>query len=236
MIGSRTCEEKLSPEVARAYVAATLSADETSRFELHLLRCPSCQDEVRFTAGVAAMARPVARARRWIGGGMLAAAAVLVMAALGTRDARSSPLAPLGATTGPAAFAGMSIRDEAGPADSLFDLAMAAYARRDYRTAERLLRALVERGSPEPPVEFFLAASLLLQNRPADAAEAFTRVIRSGDTPYLPEARYYLAKALLQLGARDGALHELRTLALSGHELAAHADALADSVEAREER
>lgn len=236
MIASGACDEQLRSDTARAYVAGALSPDDESSFERHLLGCARCQDEVRFMSGVAALAGSRRRARPWIAGGILAAAAAVVIAAVGARDGAASQLARLGATAGPQPFAGMSIRAEVTPMDSLFELAMTAYARRDYPTAERLLREVVTRGSPEPPADFFLAASLLLQNRPAEAADGFTRVVQYGETPYLPEARFYLAKALLQLGARDAALHELRTLSVNGHELAAHAAALADSVEAIEAR
>jgi hypothetical protein len=81
-------------------------------------------------------------------------------------------------------------------------------------------------------VQFFAGASLLMTDRPADAAEAFHGVIRGGDTPYLTEARYYLAKALLRLGRADEALRELRAAASGMTEIAAEARALADSVEA----
>jgi hypothetical protein len=55
-------------------------------------------------------------------------------------------------------------------------------------------------------------------------------VIALGDTPYLPEAHYYLAKALLRSGDGDAALRELGAVRSADTVVAASATALADSI------
>jgi len=58
----------------------------------------------------------------------------------------------------------------------------------------------------------------------------YESVIALGDSPYLAEARYYLAKALLRSGDTEAALRELRAVPAADTAVAASASALADSV------
>ncbi|MBI1723135.1 MAG: hypothetical protein HYR48_04430 [Gemmatimonadetes bacterium] len=223
--------------LAERYAAGTLAADEARAFEDHYVGCEVCQREVRLAAAVrqaVAEAAPTAPARRrWalIGGaGALAAAAVLVLVL--RPGSPASRFAPLGAVLEPPIYLGVQVRGPGERADSLFEAAMDAYADRRYPEAAAGLEAAIARGVDAAPAEFFRGSSLLMLDRSAEAAESYRRVIALGETPYLTESHYYLAKALLRLGRGGQARDELRRAAARGGEVAAQAAALADSVEA----
>jgi putative zinc finger protein len=228
-----TCETVAEHGLVERYVAGRLGPGaEREAFEAHLLTCDACREEVRLGLTVRAEFASTASRRgrrRWLLGVGLAAAAglatLVVMRRTGTDQVR-----PLGAVRQPPIYLGVPVRGTATPADSLFDAAMQAYAEGDYATtAARLDRALAA-GVDSTPALFFLGASRLLIGQEAGAAAAFRMVIALGDTPYLPEAHYYLAKALLQQGKGDGALRELRAVATADSAVAASAASLADSI------
>jgi len=233
-----SCDEVGAGFVIERYVAGTLSESETATFEAHLLTCERCQQEIPLAVAIRE-ALPQAkegRTRRppWFGTSMItvAAAAVLASVLLLSRDRVPDALTDLGRVTQPPVYLGVAVRQESSQSDSLFDEAMAAYVTDDFAAAAAGLRRALAAGADAVPVQFFAGASLLMTDRPADAAEAFRSVIRGGDTPYAAEARYYLAKALLRLGRADEALRELRAVVGGTAEIAGQARALADSMEA----
>ena len=114
----------------------------------------------------------------------------------------------------------------------MFNAAMVAYSTGDYRGAESGLEAALAAGVDPAPANFFRGASLLMLDRDREAADAFYAVIPAGESPYLAEAHYYLAKALLRMGDADGALAQLASSASGETEVAALSLALADSVAA----
>ena len=231
-MSTATCAERRNGDVAISYIAGALTPEENERYELHLLECAACQAEVRFAGGVAELAaRRRAPRRAWIGGGALAAAAIAAVLVLAPRMG-GADLQRLGALAEPPLYLGLPVRNDPGAADSLFASGMSAYAVENFGVAERDLRAALSAGIEPAPAEFFLAAALLMQDRPAEAAELYRRIVGYGDTPYLAEARYYGAKALLRQGAGTEASRELRLLADTDHEMAPAASALLDSVEA----
>jgi tetratricopeptide (TPR) repeat protein len=122
------------------------------------------------------------------------------------------------------------------PGDSIFDRAMAAYRDEYYGQAVVALRAALDAGVEAAPAEFFLAASQLMTGRPEPAAVGFGRVIALGATPYLAEAHYYRAKALLRLGRTPEALRDLELASTNAGATGAAARALADSVKERQPR
>ena len=116
------------------------------------------------------------------------------------------------------------------PQDSLFEAAMGPYGRRRYAAAAAGLRAALAAGEDSMPAQFFLAASLLLDNRATEAVDEFQRVLSHGETPYRAEARYYRAKALLRLGRRADAQAELARLTSVDGVVYDMGRALADSI------
>ncbi len=231
------CDEAAEGQLAMRYLAGTLAAEQEDRFEEHLLGCARCQDELRFMAAAGEALRERKRRRRslWPAGMAVAAAAGLV-ALLIVRPQAGQHLTKLGALDAPPIYLGMAVRSEDTRVDSLFDAAMQAYEANEYDEAVATFDAALAAGAERPPVEFFQAASLLMLNRAERAARTFGRVIGYGDTPYLPEAHFYRAKARLRLGRAADAMADLRWLAAQDHELASHARALADSVEAVKRR
>jgi hypothetical protein len=69
-----------------------------------------------------------------------------------------------------------------------------------------------------------------MTGRAEAAAAAFARTIALGETPYLPEARYYRAKALLRLGRGREALAELEQVGAAAAIIGRDARVLADSI------
>ncbi len=235
-----SCQTVSDGSFVARYVAGTLPDPETTAFEEHLLICERCQGDVHLAVAIreALPDSQGAAARspwpRWLGPSVmtLAAAAVLAGVILVSRDRVPDAVVRLGEVAQPPVYLGVAVRQDPSQGDSLFGAAMAAYAVGDFaRAAAELPRALAA-GADTVPVQFFAGASLLMSERPEDAAEAFRAVIRGGDTPYFAESHYYLAKALLRLGHVAEARRELAAAAGSGSEIADAARALDDSVAA----
>lgn len=238
MSDNLSCDAVRARASIERYVAGTLPEPETAALEEHLLTCEPCQSEIRLAVAIREALPEVGQRRpwrpRWLGSSVItvAAAAVLAGVLLISRDRVPDQLSELGRLTQPPVYLGVAVRQEPSPADSLFDEAMAAYMTGEFADAAVGLSRALAAGADTVPVEFFAGASLLMTDRPADAVAAFRTVIANGDTPYLAEARYYLAKALLGLGRADEALRELRAVPDGTAEIASEARALADSVEA----
>lgn len=234
-----SCAEVADRSLVERYVAGRLPRDEAESFEAHYLTCARCREELRLAYGLReALAEPTpaisrrSRRRVWIGIGVgLAAAAGLAALVLLRPSEPVGQLARLGAVAEPPIYLGVQVRATPTRADSVFEAAMTAYVEQRYDAATEGLRRALAAGVDSAPAEFFLAASYLMLDRSREAAQAFRRVIALGDTPYLPESRYYLAKALLRLGRGREALGELRLVADREDEIGAQARALADSLE-----
>ena len=224
-----SCRDVAERGLVERYVARRLSeADGLSEFEAHLVGCRRCQEDVRLAMTVRtelAARRPRRLWPLWLG---LAAAAgiagVVVLRGKGP-DVRT-----LGTVRDAPLYLGVAVRAAPTPADSLFERAMTAYTGGNYGAAATELARALAAGSDSAPALFFLGASELMTGRPAAAADALRRVIALGDTPYLPEAHYYLAKALLHAGDGDAALRELGAVRSADTVVAASATALADSI------
>jgi len=105
----------------------------------------------------------------------------------------------------PAALRGP--RDEAA---EHFEAAMRRYVDGDYAGAIPGLRAAADLKPDAPQVLFFLAACQLITSEIDAAAAGFDRTIALGDSPYLEEAHFYLAKARLRQGRAAAARGELQ--------------------------
>ena len=234
------------------YVADTLAGDELERFEAHLLSCRGCQDEVLLAVaargGLQSLGAEVpapgastpepgepsrSRTRKipakfWLP--VAAAAAIAGLIFFGP-DRVPENLSELGQLGQPPVYLGVSVRQEEASADSLFAAAMLRYVAEDYAGAASGLTGALEAGAGPLPAQFFLGASLLMLDRFREAVEAFGVVADLGQSPYLAEAHYYRAKALLRLGDAESALADLRAAAVLPAEISPSAEALADSLE-----
>ena len=234
-----TCESVEAAGMVERYTAGQLSPAEQDAFESHFLTCDRCQRAILVGAVARAELRgapvlhPVRASPRWglrIGVAVAAAAGLAAVLLLPGGEPPSS-LRRLGDLTVAPIYLGIPVRAGAPlPGDSIFDRAMAAYRDEYYGQAVVALRAALDAGVEPAPAEFFLAASQLMTDRPVAAAEGFGRVVALGATPYLAEAHYYRAKALLRLGRADEALRDLEQAAANTGATGAAARALADSV------
>jgi hypothetical protein len=232
-----TCEDVAERALIERYVSGRLEQPEADALEEHYLVCARCREDVRVAIAVRGtlpgVLAEVGRARRRfvpVGIGVGAAAAGIAVILL-LRPGPRGDLAPLGAVREPPIYLGIQVRATPARADSLFEAAMTDYAARRYDAAADGLRAALAAGVDSVPAQFFLAASLLMEDRPREAAAAFRSAIALGDSPYLGESRFYLAKALLRLGKGEEAVTQLQLAGAAGGEVGRHATTLMDTVE-----
>lgn len=235
------CTGRIDPDAVHRYVAGTLAGPELSEFELHLLGCDACAAAVREGAAIRAAlaAAPVdatrspavrrgvpraIRPRHAAWALPLAAAAALLIVVWPAAD----PVRRLGRIDAVPAFEPLPVRADPGEASRLADAGMSAYVAGDYREAASRLAAAAGH-APGPGVHFFLGIARLRLDEPAAAADALRAALLPVGNAYAPEARFYLAKALLRSGRADSALVHLAAVP-AGTALGAHAAALADSV------
>jgi Flp pilus assembly protein TadD len=94
---------------------------------------------------------------------------------------------------------------------------MTQYARGDYRGAITGLRAAARLDPDAAHAAFFLGISCVLSGQHDEGIRALRQTIQLGDSPFLEEAHFYLAKALLQRNDSVSARQELmRTIELKG--------------------
>ncbi len=94
---------------------------------------------------------------------------------------------------------------------------MAQYQRREYRAAATQLRAAAALDPEAPHILFFLGVSNLMMGQAEAAVDAFRKTIALGDSAYLEDAHFFLAKAHLHLRNSGQAVAELeRTIRMRG--------------------
>jgi tetratricopeptide (TPR) repeat protein len=117
----------------------------------------------------------------------------------------------------PPAYGQGRLRGAADAATATFGRGMDRYQRRDYAGARARLKEASQLDPESPHVMFFLGITNLLTGRTDEAIEALRSTIALGDSPYLEEAHFYLAKAYLKAGRVDDGIGELeRTIRLRG--------------------
>ena len=238
-----TCDEIERDEIAERYLSGRLGEEASADFEAHYFDCSRCLEHVgrlesarHALAGDSGAGADARRWRRrlWPAAGALAAAAVLILAVRVidepsappnlpvTRDVDlpREPAAPdlgrLGAIE-PPRFTPPRLRSGAGEARRVFLDAMQWYERGDYAGAVPGLEAAVRADPAYPAAHFFLGVCSLQLDRRADAIRYLREAARLGESPYLEDAHFFLAKALIRDGDVETARGELRTvLALEG--------------------
>lgn len=121
------------------------------------------------------------------------------------------------AEVAPPVYRPATLRSTPSPAVRRFREAMELYTRGDYQGAVPGLEEAAALDGTLPQVPFFLGACHLLTGEVDRAIDAWRSVIELGESAYLEEARFYLAKALLRKGDVAGARAELQaTIALAG--------------------
>jgi len=121
------------------------------------------------------------------------------------------------ADVSPPAYVPAAVRSTTSRAMQRFRQAMELYQRGDFAAAVSGLEEARRTDGGQPPILFYLGACYLLTNDVDRAVEALTAAVASGESAYLEEAHFYLAKALLRKGDGPGARAELEaTAALEG--------------------
>ena len=87
---------------------------------------------------------------------------------------------------------------------------MRQYAKGNYAAAIPGLRAAADLDREDPQIAFFLAICYLLTNQTDLAVAGLRHVAALSDSPYLEEAHFYLAKAMLRQGDVKAARQELK--------------------------
>lgn len=121
-----------------------------------------------------------------------------------------------------------------GPEDEArrqFRQAMQHYLKGDFQAAIPELRSAYRLDPKAPNIGFYLGACLLLTNDTDGAIKQLRAVTALGETPYLEEAHFYLAKAYLRKADLNGAQAEFnKTIQLQG-ERQKEAQELLDQIE-----
>ena len=239
-----TCDQIERDDIAERYVAGRLGDEDRARFEAHYFDCARCLERVEqlesvrdaLTSGVVAttsVTRPSRRLWHVVGG--LAAAAILVLAVreiqspspslvepnttapdiVVPQSAPTANLETLGAIA-PPPFTPPILRSTS-ESRRVFLSAMETYSRGDYAAAIPALERAVRAEPASPAGHFFLAVCHLQLDRRPEAIEQLREVIRLGESPYLEDAHFFVAKASIRSGDIETARGELRTvMALDG--------------------
>lgn len=192
-------------------------------------------------AASAIRAEGVGRRRIWQWAWATAAAAVLVAVGIGLwlRPPASPPqpappvavspapkverapvalpsLAELAAVQ-PPVYRPLTLRGVPEEATRRFHEAMEHYLKRDYAAAIPGLRAASKLNSKAADINFFLGICYLLTEQTDAAIVQLRRTSALGDSPYLEEAHFYMAKAYVRKADLGAAQTELnRTISLHG--------------------
>jgi TolA-binding protein len=95
--------------------------------------------------------------------------------------------------------------------------AMEHYQRGEWQGALAGLETAAQQDPKAAPAHFFLGVCSLQLDRNADAVRHFANVVKLGESPYLEDAHFFLAKAHIRAGDLASAGRELQTvIALDG--------------------
>lgn len=133
----------------------------------------------------------------------------------------------------PAYLPATQLRATPSEAAERFDAAMRRYVDGDYAGAIPGLRAAAGLRADAPQYAFFLGVCQLLTNQADPAVADFQRAIALGESPFLEEAHFYLAKARLRQGNLPAARDELARAIERRGRLEPEARRLLAQVEAR---
>ncbi len=226
------CETVQSEQVVERYVLGQLGEAEQQAFEEHFFDCEACLEEVRMMQSLQAAAAERGRSvvqlprRKWM---LWGAAAALVVAGFGlaemlrVRQRAETPVAKAPAVDAGAEllllarvaaprYTASNLRSASGTGEERFRAAMAKYSAGEYGAAAEGLR-----GMETAAARFYLGIAELMTGKLDEAVTHLRDTVAMGETPYLEEAQFFLAKGLL--GKKDVAGARLaleQTIALAG--------------------
>lgn len=234
------CKQVRDSDLIEGYLDETLSPALKENFEKHYLGCQECFEELQFRhalrlemAGAdspgklhAFAPRSAPTRPRWL----WAVAALILLSVIPLSlllYRQSSPQLPplLMEIQEMPAYVESTVRG--GQAEALtegFNRGMQAYQAQDYATSAQLLAEVARQYPEHQPTAFYLGVSALAVNEPEQAVQSLTRVITSPGSPYLEEARWYLAKSYFRLGRIEEGREQLEAIRAAGGAFAEDAE------------
>jgi tetratricopeptide (TPR) repeat protein len=117
----------------------------------------------------------------------------------------------------PPGYVASTLRGADNDANGEFREAMKYYIRGEYASSIPILIAASQLDPKAANISFFLGICYLLTGHTDAGIQALRKTLALGDSPYLEEAHFYLAKALIRDGDLNGARSQLReTIQLRG--------------------
>jgi len=257
------CAQIEREEVVERYLTGSLRPEERESFEEHYFACEQCfaalqayralQAELSASPPqIRAMPAPNPIAWRWTAAMAMAAVVILAVllirwgtkphlspSALPTQTMQAGPAGPSLAELArfdPPTYTPAVLRGAQDEAMRKFRVAMKHYQQGDYPRAITGLREAAKLNPKDAGALFFLGVSHLLSSQTDEGIAALQQSVALGDTPYLEEAHYYLAKAFLQKNDLAAAQAELqKTVQLKG-DLESKAQQLLQAIQALQRR
>ena len=225
-------------DLTERYLAGKLTKDEQRAFESHCFSCPECLeklqvcrllqeelDELDVTelSVVPKKSRPPIRRWAWVSAAALVLVAVAVgigwqLGILGGRSAGPDKISMLSEFE-PPLYIPPSLRGAVDEASERSRAGMMRYQAGDYAGAITVLRSAAELNPRGAMTRFFLGICFLLSGQTDEGIIELKKTIDLGDSAYLEEAHFYLAKGLLRQGHVKAARRELRAVVESGGRL-----------------
>ena len=237
------CDQIEREELIEKYLTGRLDRAEQEGFEAHYFSCPKCLKKLEVSRllqeklweqGEKILPKTQKPHRVWIkrrAWAVSAAAVALVVvgvalwwqfkgpgrAPAGTKEILSSLI--MLARIQPPSYIPPALRGAEDEAAERFRLGMGYYQEGRYGEAIPDLRTAAELNPNRAGIRFFLGICLLLTEKTDEGIEELKATIGLGDSVYLEEAHFYLAKAFLAKGDVGAAKEELNWVLEKGSNL-----------------
>ena len=237
------CDQIEREEIIEKYLTGRLDRAEQKKFETHWFDCRECRQKLQVSRllqeklweqGETMLFQTKKSPRVWIGRrawAFSAAAVVLIIAAAAlwwqfrgpsrpqveTKETASSLI--MLARIEPPSYIPPALRGADDEATERFRTGMKHYQDGRYSQAITDLRAAAELKPERAGIRFFLGICFLLAGQTETGIEELQATIALGESVYLEEAHFFLAKAFLGKGDVGGAKEELNWVLEQGSNL-----------------
>jgi len=218
------CDHAEREEMVEKYLTSRLSPQDQEAFEEHYFSCSRCFDSVETYRALQAELKEAASAIRteplprvipwrwaWAAGVATVAVVVTLVVWLRPPAPELAPRAPVVVAPPPSSpsltelarvepppYIPATLRGAADRATQHFRAGMQHYAKEDFRGALPDLRAAAKLNPKAPEIQFFLGISYLISEQTDRAIAHLRATVALGESPYLEESYFYLAKAFLR--------------------------------------
>jgi len=237
------CDQIEQEELIEKYLTGRLERADQEEFEAHYFSCPKCLQKLQVSRllqeklwekGETILPRSPRPHRVRVGRrawAVSAAAVVISVAAVALWWQFGRPDRPQAGPKGtssslrllariePPLYVPPTLRGAADEATELFRLGMGLYQEGRYEEATPDLRAAAGLDPERAGTRFFLGICLLLTEKTNEGIEELRKTVSLGDSAYLEEAHFYLAKAYLGKGDAGRAKEELNWILENGSNL-----------------